>query len=252
MAAKRSRDIEGSTQPQIPPPPTQQSLIHANPPFPKKDASEALPTLTNWGGGHAEGSSVVSNARLTNQQRSTIQRAVCSYFLQNKFVHTTHLLGSTISLVRHAYSFFSDAAKALIACTATTLTFQSKQKCEHSCHPDLDPPNNLIQVCFPLCWKVQKWTQLHVSNLLLQALAADEDSVSFTQQSSDIPMTASCNLANFCLAVVSVSTAAAVVSAIALPLQRRWRWFKTSGKMEESRLQKKPLKVVHSWLLTHS
>ena len=89
MAAKRSRDIEESTQPQIPPPPIQQS---ANSPFSKKDATEALPTLTNWGGGHAEGGSVVSNARLTNQQRSTIQRAVCSYFLQNKFVHTTHLL----------------------------------------------------------------------------------------------------------------------------------------------------------------
>lgn len=76
-----------------------------------------------------------------------------------------------------AYSFFSDAAKALIACTATTLTCQNKKKCEHLCHPDLDHPNNLIQVCFPLCWKVQKWTQLHVSDLLLPVLAADEDSI---------------------------------------------------------------------------
>ena len=91
-----------------------------------------------------------------------------------------------------------------------------------------------------------------LENFTLPLDRSDEDSVSFTQQSSDIPMTASCNLANFCLAVVSASTAAAVVSATALPLQRRWRWFKTSGKMEESRLQKKPLKVVHSWLLTHS
>ena len=88
MAEKRSRDGECSPHPLIPPPPPR-----IPPPPPQQwaaesglkiNAGEALPTLTNWGGGQKEGK-VLSNARLTSHQRSTVQRAVCTYFLENKF-----------------------------------------------------------------------------------------------------------------------------------------------------------------------
>ncbi len=98
MSAKRPRDSEvPDNHPSIPPPPvgfrqpTMQSgsQMDARDAF-QVDARDALPTLTNWGGGRrgsqVEGSAVVSNARLTNEQRSTIQKSVCTYFLQNKSV----------------------------------------------------------------------------------------------------------------------------------------------------------------------
>jgi hypothetical protein len=96
MNAKRPRDGDVPNHPPIAPPPPRQMALQVDY---SNNVGEALPTLTNWGGGRSEGSKVVSNARLTNQQRSTIQRAVCSYFLQNKFVPLSYLYGF-ISLSR--------------------------------------------------------------------------------------------------------------------------------------------------------
>jgi hypothetical protein len=86
--------------PRIAPPPIQQSLSQA---FQKIDAVEVMPTLTNWGGGHMQGGAVVSNARLTNQQRSTIQKAVCQFFLQNKFVPAAILQHCSLGMCTHFY-----------------------------------------------------------------------------------------------------------------------------------------------------
>ena len=126
MASKRSRESDVSTPFRIPPPSLQQHVAQA---IPKIEAVEALPTLTNWGGGHGEGGKVVSNARLTNQQRSTIHRAVCTYFLQNKSVPATIFSYRFIGMCSHSCPL-SDVAKVQIANTVTMLLCPSKKKCK--------------------------------------------------------------------------------------------------------------------------
>ena len=79
MGEKRSRDSETPYQ-FAPPPPRPLAMDSGS----KVNTGESLPTLTNWGGGQREGK-VLSNARLNSHQRSTVQRSVCTYFLENKF-----------------------------------------------------------------------------------------------------------------------------------------------------------------------
>jgi hypothetical protein len=177
MAEKRNRD-EIPSHPPIPPPPKGQFELTVQAASMVK-AGEALPTLTNWGGGRADGSQVVSNARLTNQQRSTIQRAVCSYFLQNKFVclpppptpppppppiasfasYAQQSITPRPPLPHHPPS---DAARAQIVHTVTTLLYPSSKTCKHTSHSRTTSfmPS---QVRVSLCRQVQKWAQLHVS-----------------------------------------------------------------------------------------
>ena len=54
-----------------------------------------------------------------------------------------------------------------IAPSATTLWCLSRRKCallnSRSRPAIVLPANHFTQVCFPFCWKVQKWAQLHVS-----------------------------------------------------------------------------------------
>jgi hypothetical protein len=102
MAAKRHRDGEISPPPRIPPPPSRSSAVGAITP---SDGANALPTLTNWGGGLMRNGAVVSNARLTDQQRSTVQRSVCTYFLQNKFVPFLIALASSIALAAYSFTY---------------------------------------------------------------------------------------------------------------------------------------------------
>ena len=78
MGEKRSRDSETPYQ-FAPPPPRLLAMDSGS----TVNTGEALPTLTNWGGGQREGK-VLSNARLNSHQRSTVQRSVCTYFLENK------------------------------------------------------------------------------------------------------------------------------------------------------------------------
>lgn len=134
MSAKRPRDSEvPDNHPSIPPPPVgfRQPIMQSSS---QMDARDALPTLTNWGGGRrgsqVEGSAVVSNARLTNEQRSTIQKSVCVYFLQNKSV----LLN--IIACRSRLLIFAPLGveRARIAHTATTPLCPSRKTCKSTTH----------------------------------------------------------------------------------------------------------------------
>ena len=156
MAEKRNRD-EIPNHPPIPPPPKGQFELMVQAASMVK-AGEALPTLTNWGGGRADGSQVVSNARLTNQQRSTIQRAVCSYFLQNKFVPSAICAASFIIHAQVFISASSDVARAQTVRTATMLLCPSSKTCEHLRAYWRFGLNNRTQVCVSFCREVQKWT----------------------------------------------------------------------------------------------
>jgi hypothetical protein len=158
MNAKRPRDSDvpnhppiAPSPPRIAPPPLRQMSSQVDL---AKDGGEALPTLTNWGGGRSEGSKVVSNARLTNQQRSTIQRAVCSYFLQNKFVPSAICAASFIIHAQVFISASSDVARAQTVRTATMLLCPSSKTCEHLRAHWRFGLNNRTQVCVSFCREV--------------------------------------------------------------------------------------------------
>ena len=131
MSAKRPRDSE--VPPSIPPPPVgfRQPTMQSGS---QMDARDALPTLTNWGGGRrgsqVEGSAVVSNARLTNEQRSTVQKSVCVYFLQNKSV----LFNVFVCRSRMLISTPLGVERARIAHTATTQLCPSRKTCKLTTH----------------------------------------------------------------------------------------------------------------------